>query len=220
MGPHGLTSIRIATVEGGEQQLVTQAPRRRLLEIGVGADHPDDLDRIASNLGAEFGRSAEELVVHDPHSALRVSTRIAPRVVQSPATKRANIAEFAVRPYRYRASSRLELWQCSAARLDSCDAVRTFFGGQSPSPHRRTRAEATSHVRWLDGVRVSDVAHLFRARPADAVAIIDAREAGGSRQQGRYPTRAQKRTAAQALNPRAKSPRKISTAITSRGGTS
>jgi catechol 2,3-dioxygenase-like lactoylglutathione lyase family enzyme len=75
-------------LEGGEQLAITEAPRRRLLEIGVGADDPDDLDRIESNLarlGAEFRRSGEELVVHDPHSALRVSIKIAPRIVQSPA---------------------------------------------------------------------------------------------------------------------------------------
>src|SRR6266404_5273137 len=79
---------RFATLEGGEQLAITEAARRRLLEIGVGADDPDDLDRIESNLarlGAEFRRSGEELVVHDPHSALRVSIKIAPRIVQSPA---------------------------------------------------------------------------------------------------------------------------------------
>ncbi|HYR12640.1 MAG TPA: dioxygenase, partial [Mycobacterium sp.] len=70
---------RFATLEGGEQLAITEAARRRLLEIGVGADDPDDLDRIESNLarlGAEFRRSGEELVVHDPHSALRVSIKI------------------------------------------------------------------------------------------------------------------------------------------------
>jgi catechol 2,3-dioxygenase-like lactoylglutathione lyase family enzyme len=79
---------RFATLEGGEQLAITDAARRRLLEIGVAADDPDDLDRIESNLarlGSEFRRSGEELVVHDPHSALRVSVRIAPRIVQSPA---------------------------------------------------------------------------------------------------------------------------------------
>ena len=79
---------RFSSVDGGEQLVVTEAPQRRLLEIGVGADNPDDLDRIESNLaqlGAESFRSAEELVVHDPHSALRVSVTVAPRIVESPA---------------------------------------------------------------------------------------------------------------------------------------
>jgi catechol 2,3-dioxygenase-like lactoylglutathione lyase family enzyme len=79
---------RFATLDGGEQLTVTHAPQRRLLQIGVGADDPDDLDRIATNLvklGAEFSHSAEELVVFDPHSAIRVSVKIAPRIVQSAA---------------------------------------------------------------------------------------------------------------------------------------
>jgi catechol 2,3-dioxygenase-like lactoylglutathione lyase family enzyme len=79
---------RFSTLEGGEQLVVTEAPQRRLLEIGVGADDPDDLDRIESNLariGAQCERSGAELVVHDPHSALRVSVKVAPRIVQSPA---------------------------------------------------------------------------------------------------------------------------------------
>jgi catechol 2,3-dioxygenase-like lactoylglutathione lyase family enzyme len=79
---------RFSSVDGGEQLVITEAAQRRLLEIGVGADNPDDLDRIESNLaqlGAESFRSGEELVVHDPHSALRVSVKVAPRIVASPA---------------------------------------------------------------------------------------------------------------------------------------
>jgi catechol 2,3-dioxygenase-like lactoylglutathione lyase family enzyme len=79
---------RFASLDGGEQLVVTEAPLRRLLEIGVGADDLEDLDRIQSNLArldAESRRSGEELVVDDPHSALRVSIKVAPRIVQSPA---------------------------------------------------------------------------------------------------------------------------------------
>ena len=79
---------RFATVEGGDQLILVHAPRRRLLEIGVGADDRDDLDRIESNLagiGARCERSGEVLVVHDPHSALRVSVSVSARIVQSPA---------------------------------------------------------------------------------------------------------------------------------------
>jgi catechol 2,3-dioxygenase-like lactoylglutathione lyase family enzyme len=81
---------RFATLEGGDQLVIAQASRRRLLEIGVAAEDTDDLDRIAVNLskvGAEFNRSANELVVHDPNSALRVSVTIAPHIVQAPATQ-------------------------------------------------------------------------------------------------------------------------------------
>jgi catechol 2,3-dioxygenase-like lactoylglutathione lyase family enzyme len=79
---------RFATLDGGDQLTITQAPGRRLLELGLAVDDPDDLDRIESNLaslGADFRRGGEQLVVHDPHSALRVSVTIAPRIVQSPA---------------------------------------------------------------------------------------------------------------------------------------
>jgi catechol 2,3-dioxygenase-like lactoylglutathione lyase family enzyme len=92
--PSGTTTLdgrrRFATLEGGDQLVIAQASRRRLLEIGVAAEDTDDLDRIAVNLskiGAEFNRSADELVVHDPNSALRVSVTIAPHIVQAPATQ-------------------------------------------------------------------------------------------------------------------------------------
>jgi catechol 2,3-dioxygenase-like lactoylglutathione lyase family enzyme len=79
---------RFSTLDGGEQLVITEAAQRRLLQIGVGVDDADDLDRIESNLaqlGAECFRSAEELVVRDPHSALGVSVKIASRIVQLPA---------------------------------------------------------------------------------------------------------------------------------------
>jgi catechol 2,3-dioxygenase-like lactoylglutathione lyase family enzyme len=85
--PDGRQRI-FATVEGGEQLTISEAPQRRLLEIGVGADDPDDLDRIESNfaeIGAGFRRNGDQLVVNDRHSALRVSVKIAPRIVQSAA---------------------------------------------------------------------------------------------------------------------------------------
>ena len=35
-----------ATADGGEQLALRPAERRRLLEIGIGADDPDDLGRV------------------------------------------------------------------------------------------------------------------------------------------------------------------------------
>jgi acetoacetyl-CoA synthetase len=130
-------------------------------------------------------------------------------------------AEFAARTYRYRASSYLDLWQRSVANLDDFwEAVWTSFGVQSPSPHRDTRSGAMPHVRWFDGAHVSYVAHLFRGRPADGIAIIDVQEGAGSQRQARHLTWAQLRAEAQALNPQATSPWKISATITSPRGTS
>ena len=64
---------RFSTLDGGEQLAVTQAPQRRLLEIGVGADDPDDLDRIAANLariGAEWTspESVEACTMRSSHA--------------------------------------------------------------------------------------------------------------------------------------------------------
>ena len=80
------TRHTFATVDGGEQLNIVAAPQRRLLEICIGADHPDDLDRIAANLvalNAEVNRAGEQLQVRDPHSALQVTVRVAPRIVSS-----------------------------------------------------------------------------------------------------------------------------------------
>jgi catechol 2,3-dioxygenase-like lactoylglutathione lyase family enzyme len=80
------TRHTFSTVDGGEQLNIVAAPQRRLLEICIGADHPDDLDRIAANLvalDAEVNRTGEQLQVSDPHSALQVTVRVAPRIVSS-----------------------------------------------------------------------------------------------------------------------------------------
>ena len=48
-----------ATADGGEQLALRPAERRRLLEIGIGADDPDDLGRVEAGLrrlGVEFER--------------------------------------------------------------------------------------------------------------------------------------------------------------------
>lgn len=79
-GPH-----RLHTVDGGEQLRIAHAPRRRLLELGVGADDPDDLARIATalgglGLGVERGERSVSAV--DPGSAVRVTVSIAPRLAQ------------------------------------------------------------------------------------------------------------------------------------------
>jgi len=132
-----------------------------------------------------------------------------------------DIAEFGARTYGYRASSYLDLWQCAVARLDDHrQAVWTFSGVQSPSPHWATRAGVIPHVRWFDGAHVSYVAHLFPGRHADAAASFDVQECAGSQRQARHLTWAQLRAEAQALNPQAKSPSKFSATITSPRGTS
>jgi len=77
-----------ATADGGDQLTFVPAPRRRLLEIAIGADDPDDIGRIAADLTAldvEFQRAEGRLQVQDPNSALNVTIAVAPRIVQAAA---------------------------------------------------------------------------------------------------------------------------------------
>ena len=39
-----------STRDGGEQLRIVESPTRRLIELGIGADDPDDLDRVADRL--------------------------------------------------------------------------------------------------------------------------------------------------------------------------
>ncbi|HEY7814799.1 MAG TPA: dioxygenase, partial [Nakamurella sp.] len=78
----------LATADGGEQLALRPAERRRLLEIGIGADDPDDLSRIEASLrrlGVDFERDAGSLRVRDPNSALQVSVQVGPRITEAAA---------------------------------------------------------------------------------------------------------------------------------------
>ena len=87
----GLTALgdgRYATVNGGEQLRLERADRRRALAVGIGADDPDDLERVAHNLeviGVEVARSAEAVEAYDDGTAVRIRVEIAPRLVEDPA---------------------------------------------------------------------------------------------------------------------------------------
>ena len=75
-----------ATADGGEQLALRSAERRRLLEIGIGADDPDDLDRVEAGLRrleVEFERDAAGLRGRDPNSALQVNVQISPRITEA-----------------------------------------------------------------------------------------------------------------------------------------
>jgi catechol 2,3-dioxygenase-like lactoylglutathione lyase family enzyme len=79
---------RLATPDGGEQLKIVQAPLRRLVELGVGVDDPDDLDRVTASLArldVKGTRDPASLRVTDPNSNLEVVLRIAPHVQQQPA---------------------------------------------------------------------------------------------------------------------------------------
>src|SRR5258706_9919081 len=83
---------RFATVDGGEQLRLVPATRRRLIELGVGVDDPDDLDRIGANLsrlGAGVERTPGSVVAVESNTEVRVVVHIAERIQQSAAARAA-----------------------------------------------------------------------------------------------------------------------------------
>jgi catechol 2,3-dioxygenase-like lactoylglutathione lyase family enzyme len=93
----GLTPLgdgRFATLDGGEQLRLVQTPRRRLLELGIGADDADDLGRIEAALqkrDVAVERTPTSLVAVDPGTEVRVVVQTAARVTQAaPAAAPAN----------------------------------------------------------------------------------------------------------------------------------
>jgi catechol-2,3-dioxygenase len=77
---------RFSSVDGGEQLRLVEAPRRRLVDLGVGADDPDDLDRIEAGLGDkgfEWIRHPESIVVRDAATEVTVTVEIADRLTQT-----------------------------------------------------------------------------------------------------------------------------------------
>lgn len=76
-----------STVDGGEQLRVVHSDRRRLMQLGVGADNPDDLDRVAASLAAldvPIERTARGIRAIDPGTQVTVLVEIADRYDQEP----------------------------------------------------------------------------------------------------------------------------------------
>lgn len=73
------------TADGGEQMRLVQTPFRRLVELNVGAEHLEDIDRVASQLGAldvQVQRTENGLATLDPGTGVRVLVEVAPRLQQ------------------------------------------------------------------------------------------------------------------------------------------
>lgn len=80
-----------ATADGGEQLQLKQSPVRRLLELAIGADNPDDVDRVAAQVTAldvPVQRTEDGMAATDPGTGVRVRVEVAPRIQQDtvPAT--------------------------------------------------------------------------------------------------------------------------------------
>ncbi len=78
---------RFATVDGGEQLRVVHSDRRRLVQLGVGADDPDDLDRVAASLaalGVAVERTGTSVCAVDPGTDVLVNVELAERYAPEP----------------------------------------------------------------------------------------------------------------------------------------
>src|SRR5206468_7533071 len=74
---------RLASAAGGEQLRLVPAPRRNLLELGIGVDDADDLGRIAARLArldVATEREARALRATEPVTGIRVVVEIAERI--------------------------------------------------------------------------------------------------------------------------------------------
>jgi catechol 2,3-dioxygenase-like lactoylglutathione lyase family enzyme len=83
----------LATADGGRQLRLVAAPRRRLVELGIGADDADDLGRVASaltRLGVRVERTADAVVAVDAGTEVRVVVTLAPRLRQTGAAAPTN----------------------------------------------------------------------------------------------------------------------------------
>ncbi|MFF0490444.1 VOC family protein [Nocardia sp. NPDC004068] len=75
----------LATTDGGNQLRVVSAPSRRLVEIVIGADDPDDLDAVQARLTAldvPVIRTADAVAAHEPIAGFRAVVRVADRIHQ------------------------------------------------------------------------------------------------------------------------------------------
>ena len=76
---------RFATIDGGQQLHIVQAPSRRLIELGIGVDDRDDLDRIARQLSAldlPATLETDALLTEEPIAGFRAHLQISPRLQQ------------------------------------------------------------------------------------------------------------------------------------------
>jgi len=78
----------LGTRDGGEQLRLVPAQRRGLVSIGVGADDPDDVARVAASLaalGVPATRDGDALATRDPVTGVGIVVAVAPRLRETPA---------------------------------------------------------------------------------------------------------------------------------------
>ncbi|MGV9711085.1 VOC family protein [Gordonia sp. NPDC003424] len=75
----------LSTRDGGDQLRIVAAPTRRLLELVVGADDLDDIDRIDHELQAQgflARREGDAVIAEEPVANIRATVKVLPRIVQ------------------------------------------------------------------------------------------------------------------------------------------
>ena len=77
----------LATRDGGRQLRLVPSSVRRLIELRIGVDDADDLERAASRLrslgiDADTDPAAGTLTAHDPITGVRTTLQVAPRMKQ------------------------------------------------------------------------------------------------------------------------------------------
>lgn len=83
------TGSSFSSTDGGEQLRIVESPARRLIEMRIGADDRDDLDRVSdrlAGLGITSHRETASLSAEDIHSGIRAVVSVLPRISQEPAT--------------------------------------------------------------------------------------------------------------------------------------
>lgn len=90
-GLEPLGNNSFGTRDGGEQLKIVYAPTRRLVELGVGVDHDDDIAKITAQmtrLGVPIHHNGSELYAQEPISGFTARIHVAPRIAQdkTPAT--------------------------------------------------------------------------------------------------------------------------------------
>lgn len=74
--------------DGGEQLRIVESPFRRLVELRIGADDPDDVDHVAhrlAGLGVTSQRDDAGVSAVEIHRGARAVVRVLPRISQDPA---------------------------------------------------------------------------------------------------------------------------------------
>lgn len=107
---------RFQTADGGDQLRLVESPVRRLVQMNIGVDDPDDIARIArqlARLGVEANVEEHRLLALEPLSGVRAVVEVAPKVEQPaiPATP-------------YNGPGRLERLNNRAPGVDRTERVR------------------------------------------------------------------------------------------------